>query len=84
MKPNLVELIARVLNVPPDDLTMESGPATVSQWDSLAHMTITAAVESTYQVELTMPEILSVHSVAHLLTLLEARGVAESVGGTSE
>ncbi len=76
MKPTLVELVATVLDVSPDQLTMESGPRTVSKWDSLAHVTIAAAVEQTYKVELTMPEILSVRSIANLQEVLRKHGVS--------
>ena len=83
MKPNLLEIVAGVLGISPDQLTMESGPKTVSEWDSLAHITIAAAVEQTYHVELTMPEILSIQSVTDLLDVLQGHGVAVSVGGKS-
>ncbi len=84
MKPDIVELVAGILDISRDRLTMESGPKTVSEWDSLAHITIAAAVEQTYHIELTMPEILSIHSVADLLEVLQRHGVAVSVSGKSD
>ncbi len=78
MKPNLVELVASVLNISPDQLSMESGPKNVSKWDSLAHVTIATAAEQTYGVELTMPEILSIRSIANLREVLQRHGVGAS------
>lgn len=83
MQPSLIELIAGVLALSPDQLTMESGPKNLSTWDSLAHITIVAAVERTYGVRLTMPEILSVQSIANLQAVLQTHGVAPAGGGVS-
>jgi acyl carrier protein len=80
MKPGLIELVADVLNIAPDQVTMESGPKNLSAWDSLAHVTIAAAVEHTYGVELTMPEILSIRTVRNLQDVLQRHGVAASGG----
>lgn len=62
----LVELISVVINIPTSDLDMDSGPAIHSSWDSLAHVTIITAVEETYGISLTMPEILSIKTVRDL------------------
>lgn len=69
-KQTLYELVAGVLNVPVSDLTPETGSRSMTKWDSLAHVTIIAAVEQTYSVQLTMPEILSIHSMADLESIL--------------
>jgi acyl carrier protein len=83
MQPSLIELIAGVLNVSPDQLSMESGPKNVPKWDSLAHVTIAAAVEQTYDVVLTMPEILSIRTIASLQEVLQKHGVALSAGNSA-
>lgn len=71
----LNELIASVINVSPATLTPQSGPENLPDWDSLAHIGVIAAVEQTYQVQLTMPEILSIKTIADLRNILEKRGV---------
>ncbi len=71
----LNELIAGVINVPSSTLTPQSGPENLSDWDSLAHIGIVSAVEQMYQVQLTMPEILSINTIADLRKILEKRGV---------
>jgi acyl carrier protein len=71
----LNELIGSVINVSPSKLTSKSGPETLAEWDSLAHIGIVTAIEQTYQVQLTMPEILSVKTIAELRNILENRGV---------
>jgi len=71
----LLELIANIINVPASKLTLESGPANIPAWDSLAHIGIMAAVEQTYDLQLTMPEMLAIKTVADLRRALEKRSV---------
>jgi len=76
MPPSLTELIAGVLDVSAAELTLDSGPKNLPKWDSLAHVTIASAVEQTYSVTLTMPEILAIKSIADLERILKSRGIA--------
>lgn len=76
MNQELTELVATVLNVSASTLSPESGPKTVGEWDSLAHVTIVSAVEQTYGGQLTMPEILAIASIADLGQALERHGVS--------
>ncbi len=66
MNTQLVEIVSGIINIPTSDLNMESGPLNQSAWDSLAHVTIVAAVEETYNISLSMPEILSIKSISDL------------------
>jgi acyl carrier protein len=72
---HLIELIASVINISPTVLNLQSGPGNISNWDSLAHVGVAAAVEQTYQVQLEMSEILSIKTIADIRNLLEKRGV---------
>lgn len=71
----LNELVASVINVPTAELTPQSGPENLPAWDSLAHIGIIAAVEQTYHLQLTMPEILAIKTIADLSNMLEKHGV---------
>jgi acyl carrier protein len=75
MSPNLIELVGGVLGVASDQLNADTGPKNLPKWDSLAHVTIVAAIEQTYKVEFTMPEILSVKVLADFDGLLRSRGI---------
>jgi len=72
----LNELVASVINVSAAELTPQSGPENLPAWDSLAHIGIIAAIEETYRVQLTMPEILAIRTIADLRNMLEKRGVS--------
>lgn len=60
---DLLTLISGIIDVPIKDLTMETGAYTIPQWDSLAQLTIVAAIESEYNISLSMDEILSIKTV---------------------
>ena len=74
--PSLASLIADILNVSASDIDSTSGPLTLPTWDSLAHVTIVGAVEETFDVQLTMTEILAIKSVGDLQQLLIDRSIA--------
>jgi len=71
---NLIELVASVLNVPASALDAQSGPANQPAWDSLAHVTIVAAVEGSYGISLTMSEILAIKNISDLAAALKRHG----------
>ncbi len=71
----LNELIGSVINIPSSTLTPDSGPENLIEWDSIAHIGVITAVEQTYQVQITMPEILAIKTIADLRSILEKRGV---------
>lgn len=72
----LNELVASVINVPTAELTPQSGPENLPAWDSLAHIGIIAAIEQTYNLQFTMPEILAIKTISDLHNTLEKRGVS--------
>lgn len=74
MESSLNALVAGVLNIAESQLTDETGPNTVIEWDSLAHVTIAAAVEETYGIQFTMAEILGIGSLGDLRKTLRERG----------
>jgi len=73
MNPDITTLVASALDISPDTLSPDSGPANVPEWDSLAHVTVITAAEKAYGVELTVKEMLSVQSIAKLRQVVEAK-----------
>ena len=71
---DVLQLIANVINEPVEELDAESGPDTLASWDSLAHVSLIAAVEQTYRIKLTMQEMLAIKTVADLLQVLKKHG----------
>lgn len=76
MNKKLTNLIAGVLRVSESQLSMKTGPANLDTWDSLAHVTIVAAVEETYSIALSMPEILAIKSIGDLDKIIKNKSKA--------
>ena len=74
MSEDLFNLVAGILGVPTEELSLESGPENLSKWDSLAQITIVSAIEQQYKITLSMPEILSIRSISDLQELIEKHG----------
>jgi acyl carrier protein len=74
MSPQLKEIVAGVLGVSADQISETSGPRTIPEWNSLAHVTMVAAVEQEFSVQFEMQEILGIKTVADLSRLLTAKG----------
>jgi acyl carrier protein len=72
----LTELFARVLGVPPKQLSDDSSPDSVSQWDSLKAMHLVSEIEETFEVELSTIEIMLMDSVGNARAVLKKKGAA--------
>ena len=68
-------MVAGVLKVAPDEIGPESGPLTLSQWDSFHHVHIVVVVEEAYGVQLSPDEIVSLLSISDIANALRQKGV---------
>lgn len=73
----LIALFAECLNVPPERLTEDSSPETISEWDSLAAMNLVATIEERLDITLSTREIMSMRTIAIARDVLKRKGVAE-------
>lgn len=72
----LESLFANILREPVEAMNDETSPRNTRTWDSLKHIELVMAVEATYSVQFTMPEIASLNSLGNVRQLLEAKGIA--------
>jgi acyl carrier protein len=72
----LCHLIAEILGLEYSEVGPQTGPGTVSKWDSFAHIQLVAAIEETYGVQLLTDEIVNLLSVGDIATLLQEKGVS--------
>ena len=70
---SIIALVATSLDVAPATLSQDSGPASVAEWDSLAHVTVITAAEKAFGVEFAVDEMLSINSIANLCQLIETK-----------
>lgn len=72
----LCRLIAEVIGVEESVVDPQTGPGILTEWDSLGHMQIVAAIEETYGVQqLSIDEIVNLLSVSDIAALLQDKGI---------
>ena len=75
MSDKLITLFAEVLEVEASTLNDDSSPENVESWDSLAAMHLVAALEETFDTQLTTKEIMKMSSVGLARGVLKEKGV---------
>lgn len=66
-------LLAEVLQVPAAKITDDLAMADVDAWDSLKHMELVVALETTFDIQLTFDEIVAMRSVREIKRVLGER-----------
>ena len=72
---SLIQLFAEVLQVDPTDLSEDSSPDNVKQWDSLAAMELVAAIEEKFKVQLSTKEIMKMSTIGRARKVLQGKSV---------
>ena len=71
----LAEIIGILLEIDTAEVTRETSPDTVNQWDSLNHINICTAVSQEFSIPITTEEMTSMRNVGDLVKLLTSKGV---------
>ena len=71
MENNIIELIARVLNVPVGDVTLETEIGELDEWDSLRNVQIIAQLEKEFEVKITPDMIMDLEDVSDIISLIK-------------
>ena len=70
MEDKIIELIARVLNVPKDDVTLETEIGELDEWDSLRNVQIIAQLEKEFEVKITPDMVMDLEDVSDIVGLI--------------
>ena len=70
MNGKLAEIVADIFFLDEDEVTMELTPDDVGLWNSLNHLRLITAVESAFEIKLTMSEIQSIDTIEKLNELV--------------
>lgn len=70
MEDKIIELIARVLNVPKDAVTLETEIGELDEWDSLRNVQIIAQLEKEFEVKITPDMIMDLEDVSDIVGLI--------------
>ena len=74
MKPEA--LIAVTFGLAESEISDDTSPESLEDWDSLAHMNLVLEIEDVYGVDLSADDALEIKDVASLKRVLLARGVS--------
>lgn len=77
MSDRLTQTYASVLNLPIERLTDASSPANTPEWDSLATINITLAVEREFGLRLSMREVRGMSTIGLAKSVLRTKGVED-------
>ena len=71
MENKIIELIARVLNVPVGDVTLETEIGELDEWDSLRNVQIIAQLEKEFEVKIPADMIMDLEDVSDIISLIK-------------
>ena len=69
----LIELISEIIDLSIDEIDENTGPESTPEWDSLAHLSIIAAVEEKYKIKIEMNDIILVSNINDLANLINKK-----------
>ncbi len=72
----VVEAFSRVLGIAPERVTDDLRYASIPEWDSIAHMSVVAALEEAFGVMIDMDDVIDMSSVAKAREILAKHGAA--------
>ncbi len=76
MMAGLFETVAKVLEIPVEEISDDTSPKTTTKWDSLAHINIVLALEAAFGVKFANSEIVLINSLGAARGILQKKGVS--------
>jgi len=70
VKEKVIEIIAGVLEVAPDEITLESSIGDFPKWDSLGNLNILQEVQDEFDIELDPEEIIDLEDVNDIINIV--------------
>ena len=69
----VVQVVSRIMGVPPEEIGDDSSPDTINKWDSLRHMNLVLALEEEFAVSFNDEEIVELLTVGLIIETLRGR-----------
>ncbi|MDC1122017.1 acyl carrier protein [Nitrospinaceae bacterium] len=73
MEIKLREIVAEAIDVNLEELTDQSSPDNMPEWDSFAHMTMVAALEGEFKISLTLEEIMEMQNIQKIKEVISRK-----------
>jgi acyl carrier protein len=58
------------------DLTLETKRTDIPEWDSLQHVALVETIENTFNIHLSMDEMIEMQSVIDIINILSRHGIS--------
>ena len=71
----IVEVVAGIIGIEPGALNTRSRPNNTAGWDSLRHIEVMLAIETAFNVRLSMVELTNLKDLGDVAEALRAKGV---------
>lgn len=71
----LKTIISKVFNVNYDKLSDDSSPENISNWDSLSHLMLIAALEDNFQIKFTTEEVITIRNIRDIKDILQKKEI---------
>ena len=75
MSKKLYEIIAKVMDIPIDEINDNSSPETISSWDSFNSYILLDELESEFKTEFTIDEVTETKNVSDIKKNLKIHGI---------
>lgn len=69
----ILELVAGILAVPAESLSLQTGAGDVPEWDSLAQVAIITTIEEEYQLNLDSDSLMDIATIADLVAMVDKK-----------
>lgn len=73
VKEKVIEIIANVLEVSTEEVTLESTVGDFPKWDSLGQLTILQSVQDEFEVEFEPEEMMDIEDVNDIIKIVESK-----------
>jgi|TARA_B110000495_G_scaffold161339_1_gene145932 acyl carrier protein len=71
----LFEIVARVFNIPINEINYESNPENIENWDSFTGYVLLDEIEINFNVKINMDESLEIKKINDFKNILKKKGV---------
>ena len=75
MSEKLYSIIAKVMDIPIDEITDNSSPETIPSWDSFNSYILLDELESEFKTEFTIDEVTETKNISDIKKHLNAHGI---------
>lgn len=74
-KEKLYQVLSDILGIEISDITDETGPENVENWDSFNALMLISEFEEVFEMSFTIPEVEKVNCVKDIMDVLSSKGI---------